>query len=277
MEKYSVLMSVYYKEKPEYLELAIESMLNQTVLPDEILIVKDGDITNELQNILDKYKQKHENRFTIVGYKETKGLAYALNYGLNRCRNNLVARMDSDDYSLPLRCELQLKVIEKNPEISLVGTGIGFFEKTPKEPLDKFKYYPDNIEDMKQMIRRNSAFAHVSVMYKRDVVLSIGGYDSKLRLGQDQDLFSKMIYKGVQAFNINKELVLVRSDQSLKLRRKNKESCRSRIIVQKRLLKRKQCNIIDFLIIYSSVLIVRIMPEKVFLKVYSLLKENKKK
>ena len=108
MEKYSVLMSLYFKEKPEYLKSAIDSMLNQTLLPDEIIIVKDGKLTKELNDVLDYYKRIHGKIFKIIGYEKNKGLGLALNYGLNHCSNDLVARMDTDDISKPERCMVQV-------------------------------------------------------------------------------------------------------------------------------------------------------------------------
>ena len=107
-KKYSVLMSLYKKEKPEYLNLAIQSMIDQTVRPDEIVIVKDGHITNELKTVLDDYQSKYPALFNIVGYEKNRGLGLALNYGLKHAKNELIARMDTDDIAKPERCEKQL-------------------------------------------------------------------------------------------------------------------------------------------------------------------------
>ena len=103
MEKYSVLMSLYIKEKPEYLEQSIDSMLNQTVKPDEIVIVEDGPLTDELLDVLKKYKNEHPRIFNIVKSKKNLGLGLALNLGLKNCKNELVARMDTDDISKQFR------------------------------------------------------------------------------------------------------------------------------------------------------------------------------
>ena len=102
-QKYSVLMSLYIKERPEYLDLAIKSIVEQSLKPDEIVIVKDGKITSELQEILDKYKSIYPELFKIIGYEKNRGLGLALNYGLKHCSNELVARMDTDDISKPDR------------------------------------------------------------------------------------------------------------------------------------------------------------------------------
>ncbi|HCT15933.1 MAG TPA: glycosyl transferase, partial [Ruminococcaceae bacterium] len=120
MEKYSVLMSLYKKEKPEYLVTAIDSMICQTVKPDEIVIVKDGPLTPELEGVLNEYVNKYPELFDIVESKENIGLGRALNLGLTHCRNELVARMDTDDISKPERCEKQLEKFENDSELSLL-------------------------------------------------------------------------------------------------------------------------------------------------------------
>ena len=97
MEKYSVLMSLYAKERPEYLRLALDSMLRQTIRPDEIVLVEDGELTKELRAVLDEY----EGRITRVRNETNLGLGLSLNAGLKVCRNELVARMDTDDISKP--------------------------------------------------------------------------------------------------------------------------------------------------------------------------------
>ena len=127
MEKYSVLMSLYVKEKPEYLRLAIDSMPNQTVTPDEIVIVEDGPLNDSLYSVLDEY----EGKVTRVRSEKNIGLGLALNVGLKACRNELVARMDTDDISKPDRCEKQLKRFEEKPELAIVGAWVDEFTVSP--------------------------------------------------------------------------------------------------------------------------------------------------
>ena len=137
MEKYTVLMSVYKKEKPEYLKTAIESMLNQSVKPDEIVVVEDGPLTSEIETLLLKYKEKYPEVFNIVKSKENIGLGRALNLGLSNCRNELVARMDTDDISKPDRCEKQLKYFENDSELSLLGSSVDEFYNNPEQIVSR--------------------------------------------------------------------------------------------------------------------------------------------
>ena len=112
MYKYSVLMSVYFKDDADNLRLAIDSMLNQTVKPEQYVVVEDGKLTSELNTVIDEYENQYPELFTIVKIAQNKGLANALNEGIKVCRNELVARMDADDISLPERCEKELECFE---------------------------------------------------------------------------------------------------------------------------------------------------------------------
>jgi len=115
-------MSVYYKEIPKYLNQCLESLANQTLPATEIIIIKDGKLTDELENILSMWKEKLPLK--IEGYEKNRGLAYALNYGLQFCFHELVARMDSDDISMPDRFEKQVRYFEEHKNVAIVGSNI---------------------------------------------------------------------------------------------------------------------------------------------------------
>ncbi|MDE7301538.1 MAG: glycosyltransferase, partial [Clostridia bacterium] len=116
-QKFSVLFSVYYKEKPEFLDKALESVNNQTVKADEWVIVKDGPISDELQKVIDKYKGFDGVNIKEVPLEENKGLGIALSHGVPECSYEIIARMDTDDIAVPNRFELQLKAFEDNPQL----------------------------------------------------------------------------------------------------------------------------------------------------------------
>lgn len=274
MNKYSVLMSLYLKEKPEYLKIAIQSMLHQTIPPDEIIIVKDGSVTPGLQHVLDEYISTYPQLFTIVGYPENQGLAFALNYGLKHARNELIARMDTDDYSLPDRCEKQLKVFKLNPNLALLGGSVQFFKTSPDASMETYRKFPAEQEDIKRYIRKNSAFSHPTVMFRKSAVEACGCYDEQLRRSQDHDLFSKMIAKGFDCQNINQVLVCYRMDGDAVLRNRNKESCKARVIIQKRIYERNQCSFLDYLYIRLAVWMAQALPEKLYIWIYSRIKDE---
>lgn len=265
MENYSVLMAVYFKVKPEELELSVSSMVKQTVPPDQFVIVYDGPVGSELKDVIEEYKSNNPGMFTIVQLCKNMGLAYALNQGIEACRNELIARMDSDDYSVPTRCEKQLKEFEMNSNLAILGTGVANFKDTIDNVLPLSKKRPLDNDGIKKMLRRSSPFAHSSVMYKKSAVKAVGGYDPELRRRQDYDLFSKMInsYK-FEAANLEEKLLYFRAEDGFVSRNKNIESCKSRLLVQKRILMRGECSVFDYLYIWFAMIVSMILPDRIY-------------
>lgn len=258
MDKYSVLMSLYIKEKPEYLDLAIKSMVEQTLKPDEIVIVKDGPITDELQAVLDKYKNTYPDLFNIVGYEKNRGLGLALNFGLEHCRNELVARMDTDDISKPDRCEKQVEAFIEHPENAIIGSAVDEFYGTPDKITGR-RVVPCNYEAIYQFAKKRSAFNHPSVMYRRIKVLKFGGY-ANLRRNQDVDLFGRMLFGGCKAMNFEESLLWFRSDENLAKRRKSWENTWSYIDTINRFRKMGYSSFLDVSIVACAQTVMYLMP-----------------
>lgn len=274
MEKYSVLMSLYIKEKPEYLKLAIHSLIDQTYKPDEIVIVKDGKITPELQQVLDLYSSQYPDLFNIIGYEENRGLGLALNYGLEHCRNEFVARMDTDDISKPERCEKQVKRFDEKSELSIVGAWVDEFNETP-EQIVSVRAVPETTEEIYQFAKRRSAFNHPAVMYRRSKVLENGGY-SNLRRNQDVDLFGRMLFNGCKAENIGESLLFFRSNNDLAKRRKSWENTKSYIDTIKRFWKMGYSSFSDYLIVATAQTIMFVLPVRIQHWVYKRLLRKKR-
>lgn len=258
MQKYSVLMSLYIKEKPEYLNLAIKSMVEQTLKPDEIVVVKDGKITDELQRVLDKYDNENPGLFNIVGYEKNRGLGLALNYGLECCKNELVARMDTDDISMPNRCMKQVKAFEEHPEYAIVGSAVDEFYGTT-ENITARRVVPCTPDEIYEFAKRRSAFNHPSVMYRKSKVLEFNGY-SDLRRNQDVDLFGRMLFGGCKAANFNESLLWFRSDKNLAKRRKSWENTYSYIDTIRKFYKMGYSGLSDVVVIAVAQTSMYVMP-----------------
>lgn len=256
MEKYSVLMSLYRKEHPEYLRLALDSMINQTAKPDEIVLVEDGPLTDELCKIVEEYKEQ----LHIVVNNTNLGLGLALNEGLKACRNELVARMDTDDISKPERCEKQLEHFKKKPQLSIVGSYIDEFVGDPSNVISR-RCVPTSSEDIYEYAKRRSAFNHPAVMYKKSDVLAEGGYRD-LKRNQDVDLFGRMLYKGYKAENIGEALLWFRSSDELAARRKSWENTKSYIATIKRFWKMGYSSFADYAMVAIAQSGMYIMPLK---------------
>lgn len=261
MKKYSVLMSLYTKEKPEYLKLAIQSMVYQTLKPDEIVIVKDGPITMELKVVLDEYCKEYPGLFVIVEHETNRGLGLALNYGLEHCKNELVARMDTDDIAKPERCEKQVLMFMNNPELAIVGSAVDEFYGTP-ENITGRRGVPITYEEIYEFAKRRSAFNHPSVMYRKSKVLKFNGYND-LRRNQDVDLFGRMLYGGCKAANFEEALLWFRSDENLYRRRKSWENTKSYINTIKKFWKMGYSGFGDYVMVAGAQTVMFIMPIRV--------------
>ena len=251
-------MSLYVKEKPEYLPLAIDSMINQTVKPDEIVIVEDGPLNDELYAIIDQYQTSFPDLFTIVRNETNLGLGLALNRGLEAARNELVARMDTDDISKPDRCEKQLTVFEKDAELAIVGAWVDEFSESPDKILST-RAVPEKSEEIYRFAKRRSAFNHPVVMYKKSAVLANGGY-SDLRRNQDVDLFGRMLFAGCKAYNIPESLLWFRSNIDLAKRRKSWQNTKSYIQTIKKFRKMGYSSFGDYITVAVAQTVLFLMP-----------------
>lgn len=216
--KYTVLMSVYYKEKAEYLSISIKSMLNQTVRPDEFIIVKDGLLTSELDEVIDSFVRNYPGLFTIISNEVNLGLGPALAKGIEVSRNELIARMDSDDYVVCTRCEKQLERFYADPELGVVGSYEAEFVNDISNVISIHRVPTENSEIEKFMHRRCSIL-HPTVMYKKSAVLESGNYRSVL-LYEDYDLFARMVFEyHIKCCNIPESLYYIRTSEDFFKRR----------------------------------------------------------
>lgn len=258
MEAYSVLMSLYIKENPDFLRASIESMVKQTVVPSEIVIVKDGPLIEEQERVLREYQLKFPNLFKIVESETNIGLGLALNLGLRHCKNELVARMDTDDISLPERCEKQLRAFENDDDLVIVGTMVDEFYDDPKKIVSS-RIVPTNHDAIYNFAKRRSPFNHPTVMYKRSKVLECGGY-ANLRRNQDVDLFGRMLFGGYKARNLNESLLLFRSNRELSQRRRSWDNSISYIATINRMRKMGYSSFGDFLVVGIGQITMFICP-----------------
>ena len=207
--KFSVLMPVYWKETPEYFQTALESILNQTLMPDEIVIVEDGKLTDELNSLIKTYTSRHPQLFKIVALDKNVGQGLARNAGLKHCSNNLVALMDSDDIADKTRFEKQINYLKDHPEVDVIGSNITEFEGMPENIISK-KVVPLTQDEIFRFGKWRSPINNMTVVYKKDKVMSVGGYNT-FNFGEDYLLFAKMLVAGMQFCNLEECLVNARS------------------------------------------------------------------
>ena len=265
-KRFTVLISVYKRENHVFLKEAIESIYyKQTLRPNEIVIVKDGYLTKELDEVLQEYKEKLPNVLKIVGYKENRGLGHALNFGLNSCTNEIICRMDSDDISTSNRFQVQIKKFEDNENLAILGSSIEEFNKNPGDLKRERKVYITNSDIVKNMYLK-SPFNHMTVVFKKTIVQKTGGYKDIFE-HEDHHLWIRILKK-YYGENIDQNLVFARTGNDLIGRRHGYLSFKREINFQNNLFKNKLIKTNDYLINILFRAIPKLFPKKILEIIY---------
>ena len=214
---YSVLMSVYHKEKPEYLKQAIASIQAQTLPTDDFVLVCDGPLNDALDAVIAKKQQEMGETLNVVRLAKNGGLGNALNEGIKHCKNELVARMDSDDIAYQDRCEKQIAAFYTHPEVSVCSGIVEEFTRTP-DVVDAKRVPPEAHEEIVEFAKKRNPFNHPCVMYKRSAVEAVGSYQDFYLL-EDYYLWLRMLMAGYQGYNIQEPLLHMRAGSDMYLRR----------------------------------------------------------
>lgn len=218
--KFSVLMSVYKNDKSEYVKIAIDSILNQTLRPNQYVIMVDGPISEDLKKILLDYEKK-DNIVELHFREKNLGLGLTLNEGLNYCNYEYVARMDADDEALPNRFEEQIKYLEDNPEVDVIGANMYEYDEEMKNIISQ-KKVPETDKELKEYVKFRNPINHPTVVFKRNKVLEVGSYEN-FPLFEDYYLWAKLVSSNCTFYNIQKPLYNFRGGSSMYERRGGKK------------------------------------------------------
>ena len=258
--KFSVSMCVYKGDNPEWFKTATDSILNQTVLPNEIVLVVDGPVTKEIDSVIKEYEQNPI--FKIIRLKENVGLGNALKIAVENSTYEIIARMDSDDVALPTRFEEQLEFFKKDAALDVLSGDIAEFVNWQKEII-AYRCLPTDDLSIKQYMKTRCAINHMAVMYKRSSVLNAGNYLDWF-CNEDYYLWLRMLQKGCKFANTGTVLVNVRVGKQMYKRRGGLKYFKSEARLQKYMLSNK---IIGFGTYFSNVakrfIVQVLMPNKI--------------
>ena len=256
--KFSVLMPVYHKENPIFFKQALESIMQQTLMPDEIVIVKDGALTKELNNIIKNYSLNYNDLFNIITLAQNVGPGKARNAGLQACKYNYIALMDSDDIANLARFEKQIGYLEKHPEIDCLGSNVTEFEGNQENIISK-KVVPITHEEIFKFGKWRSPMNNMTIIYKKDKVLEVGGYNS-FNFGEDYLLFAKMLNVGMLFHNLEDCLVNARSGQRMLAKRVGWDKIKQEFLLFYEFKKMGDINSYQFVRNVSLKFLLRIIP-----------------
>ena len=215
---FSVLISVYKNDKVAFVEAALNSILiNQDLTPNEIVLIIDGPISKDLNELLLSYKSKYSSLFNIIRLSENGGLGNALKIGVENSSNELIARMDSDDISFPDRFSKQIEFFMKNPKVSILGSQMSEFIDNV-DNIVGIRNVPLESNEIKRFLKYRCPLNHITVMFKKTDVLKAGNYQD-WHYNEDYYLWVRMALKGCEFANLPDTLVSARVGEEMYKRR----------------------------------------------------------
>lgn len=259
-------MSVYKNDSPEHFSLAVSSLLNQTYLPGEIIIVVDGTVSNEVNSKLNYYSKN--SIVKIIRLEENKGLANALNVGIESAKYSLIARMDSDDICFVNRFEKQIKVLNEF-NLDIVGGQIIEFGKDIDDIISR-RIVPCEHSEMIKLLKFRSPFSHPTILFKKEVFDVLEGYDSSI-FPEDYDFFVRAYLKKFKFGNVGDEVLWFRLGENRSdaiKRRWGVTYARNEFNLYRKFLKIHFFNYYDFLKVVFLKIPIRLLPFFMFKFVY---------
>ena len=257
--RFSVSMCVYGGDNANHFDLALESVYNQTLPPDEVVLVVDGPVPNIIDEVIKKYEE--HNGFKIIRLAVNSGHGEARRIGLENCSNELVALMDSDDISVRDRFEKQICVFKDDDSVSIVGGQIKeFIDST--ENVVGVRNVPLKDAEIKSYMRKRCPMNQVTVMFKKSDVQSVGGYIDWY-CEEDYYLWIRMALAGLKFANIDSNLVYVRVGEEMYQRRGSVKYFASEAKLQKYMLKNGVINFLTYTVNVTERFILQVlMPNR---------------
>lgn len=270
---FSVLMSVYQKEKPVFLDQALMSIEEQTVIPDQIVLVEDGPLTAELDKVIEEHQKRFSNKYELLKLTSNRGLGVALQKGVERCRYDWIARMDTDDIAVKNRFELQLRAIVKEPQLAVIGGQVDEFAGSPEQVVGRRKVPLLNAE-LRAFIKWRSPFNHPTVMLNKKAVLQVGNYQANGKI-EDYFLWSRVMLAGYEVKNLPEILVHMRVGAGMYQRRGDVENLRQIFKLRRMLRQQKFLTVWEELVGDLAMALNLVIPTKLRMVVYKNLLHKK--
>jgi glycosyltransferase involved in cell wall biosynthesis len=260
---------VYKNDNAEYFEEALGSIFNQTIKPNEVILVKDGPVTVEIEDKINKFLNAQAGILKVFPLEVNCGLAAALNFGLTHISNELVIRCDSDDVNLPYRFETLIKNFPESNEHAVLGSYmVEFGEGIP----NRIRKVPTSHLDCLATVKTRNPINHPSVVFKRSIIKKIGGYSEELRFAQDYELWGRLIANGYRVSNLDIPLVNFRTSTEQMIRRGGWVYVKYDILLMKAFLNSKLLNYTSAIQFLVPRVLGRFIPNSLKRKVYNTLR-----
>lgn len=258
MAKFSVITSVYHNDTPDFVRMALDSMLvHQTLKPSEVVLVRDGVVPDKLEALIAEYETMYHDIVHVIRLEKNGGLGKAMKLGVEVAQNDIIARMDSDDICSPNRFELQLKYLELHPNVDIIGGQMTEFIDTPDNIIGK-RIVPCDNEDIYDFMKNRCALNHVTVMFRKEAVLKVGNYQDWF-WNEDYYLWVRMMIAKCKFANVPNVLVNVRSGADQYARRGGRKYYESEKGIKKLQLDNKMITKMEYRYFVSQRYILQIL------------------
>lgn len=223
---FSVLCSIYHKENPSHFHECMQSIWdNQTLKPTEIVLIEDGPLTPQLDQVIQQWQVKLGDVLRVTKLAQNVGTGKAKNIGLQQCSYEIVCIVDTDDISVSNRFERQVEFLNTKTDVVIVGGQIIEFTEDTDNPSGMRKV-PLQHDALYHFAQRQSPFNNMTIAYRRSKILEVGGYHHHLWM-EDYNLFLRVIAHGCKIENLEEVLVYARIDNGMHARRKGIEYIKS--------------------------------------------------
>lgn len=252
---FSVSMCVYGGDDPVHFQTAVDSILNQTAAPDEVVLVVDGPVSAALDTVIWHYEI--QPCFRVIRLAANQGHGNARRTGLNACKNELVAIMDADDISSADRFQKQLLLFETDDALDVVGGVISEFIGDTKKIVCEREVFLDDAA-IREDLKRRCPMNLVSVMFKKASVEQVGGFIDWF-CEEDYYLWARMLMAGMKFANVPDTVVNVRTGDDMYRRRGGREYFKSEAKLQMYLYSQKIINFPTYIVNVGKRLIVQVL------------------
>lgn len=265
-DEYSLIMTLYAGDVVAYFWKAIDSILSQTILPAELVLVCDGPISKPLELACKKLQQTAPILVRMVRLKENVGHGMACNAGVKACRSELVAKLDADDIALPDRFEKQLQAFRDDPELAVCSGHVAEFEHDTTQ-VTAYRKVPLTHKDILHYIRRRSPFNHPAIMYRRSAVLAVGGYPA-VRRAEDYCLWVQLLAAGYRSINLDRVLVYFRASADSYARKRSWANIKYGMWSRWYSYKHGMSNLWDVFVVFVGHCLLLLMPRETIRRFY---------
>lgn len=229
MPPFSVLIAVYYADKASFFEQSLSSILAQTLMPSQVVLVCDGALPERLEEVIARFSAAYPDILDVVrtDVEQNQGLGKALALGLEHCKHSIVCRMDSDDISMPYRFERQIGYMAKHPEVDMLSSSIVEFTDSPNQPIG-YRSFATTHKALAREARMRNPINHPAMVFRRERIQAIGGY-IHFPYFEDYHLVARLLMNGGKLASLSEPLLYFRVSQDTYRRRRGKSYLRNEI------------------------------------------------